>query len=224
MKPPMITAHSGCDGTKPNSLKCVTYALASGADALEVDVRMTQDGVLVLSHDEKKEYAGCPSLEEVFSLLDAVPEIKINCDLKETGLEAAVVSLADGFSTLKGRLIFTGSVKTENLSPDILSKARPFLNIEEYIPSFYDRMRDMPGFDITAAEQIVKVLRHSGVTGVNLYYPACTPGFLMKMQQNNIDVSVWTVDDIEQARKLAALGVFNLTTRNAAKMLLEFKK
>ena len=35
----MITAHSGADGTKENSLEFVAYAMQTGADALEVDVR-----------------------------------------------------------------------------------------------------------------------------------------------------------------------------------------
>lgn len=33
----MITAHSGADGTKENSLEFVAYAMQTGADALEVD-------------------------------------------------------------------------------------------------------------------------------------------------------------------------------------------
>ena len=39
----MITAHSGADGTKENSLEFVAYAMQTGADALEVDVRMGEN-------------------------------------------------------------------------------------------------------------------------------------------------------------------------------------
>lgn len=42
----MITAHSGADGTKENSLEFVAYAMQTGADALEVDVRMGENGIL----------------------------------------------------------------------------------------------------------------------------------------------------------------------------------
>lgn len=48
----MITAHSGADGTKENSLEFVAYAMQTGADALEVDVRMGENGILILSHDK----------------------------------------------------------------------------------------------------------------------------------------------------------------------------
>ena len=43
----MITAHSGADGTKENSLEFVAYAMQTGADALEVDVRMGENGILI---------------------------------------------------------------------------------------------------------------------------------------------------------------------------------
>ena len=41
----MITAHSGADGTKENSLEFVAYAMQTGADALEVDVRMGENTI-----------------------------------------------------------------------------------------------------------------------------------------------------------------------------------
>ena len=53
----MITAHSGADGTKENSLEFVAYAMQTGADALEVDVRMGENGILILSHDKTDEDA-----------------------------------------------------------------------------------------------------------------------------------------------------------------------
>lgn len=48
---PLVTAHAGCLGTEPNSRASIERALASGADLLEFDLRLTVDGVVVLSHD-----------------------------------------------------------------------------------------------------------------------------------------------------------------------------
>ncbi len=41
----LITAHSGADGFADNSLAFVDYALHSGADAVEVDVRRGAAGI-----------------------------------------------------------------------------------------------------------------------------------------------------------------------------------
>ena len=80
----MITAHSGADGTKENSLEFVKYAMQTGADALEVDVRMGENGILILSHDKTDEDAA--RLADVFRMMRERPQMRINCDLKEYGL------------------------------------------------------------------------------------------------------------------------------------------
>ena len=52
MHPPLITAHAACKGHAPeNTLAGVRAALDLGADAIEIDVRCTSDGVPVLLHD-----------------------------------------------------------------------------------------------------------------------------------------------------------------------------
>lgn len=67
----MITAHSGADGTKENSLEFVAYAMQTGADALEVDVRMGENGILILSHDKTDEDA--VRLADVFRMMGKYP-------------------------------------------------------------------------------------------------------------------------------------------------------
>ena len=103
----LITAHSGSDGTPDNSLACVRYALSTAADAFEVDVRRLSDGTLALGHDAADHTA--PTLREVFTLAAAKPGVRVNCDLKERGLEPDVAALAAECG-MAGRLIFSGSV------------------------------------------------------------------------------------------------------------------
>ncbi len=50
----MVVAHRACwrDGAPENSLSAIDACLAIGADMVELDVRRTRDGVLVLMHDD----------------------------------------------------------------------------------------------------------------------------------------------------------------------------
>lgn len=49
---PLVVGHRGARARFPeNTLPAVRHALESGADAVEVDLRVTSDGVLVLFHD-----------------------------------------------------------------------------------------------------------------------------------------------------------------------------
>ena len=45
----VITAHSACEGTLPNSREHVLAAIASGAEMIDVDVRMDDNGALYMS-------------------------------------------------------------------------------------------------------------------------------------------------------------------------------
>jgi glycerophosphoryl diester phosphodiesterase len=49
---PLITAHSGCMNTLDNTLESVETGLRLGADVVEEDIRVTKDGIPVLSHDD----------------------------------------------------------------------------------------------------------------------------------------------------------------------------
>jgi glycerophosphoryl diester phosphodiesterase len=50
---PLVIAHQGGDGLWPgNTLYAYRQAAALGVDVLEMDLHITQDGVLVLNHDE----------------------------------------------------------------------------------------------------------------------------------------------------------------------------
>ncbi|MBA3288556.1 MAG: hypothetical protein H0U21_11115 [Acidimicrobiia bacterium] len=50
--PPLVIAHAGGEGLGPaNTLVAMERSLAAGADLLDVDLRMTRDGVVVATHD-----------------------------------------------------------------------------------------------------------------------------------------------------------------------------
>ena len=64
----------------------------SGADFIEIDIRRTPDGVIVLAHDELEPGATYPTLEEVLDA--ACSRIGIQLDLKEEGYEVELMRTA----------------------------------------------------------------------------------------------------------------------------------
>ena len=53
MRLPLVTSHAACKGYAPeNTLPGIERALSLGADAIEIDVQCTADGVPVLMHDD----------------------------------------------------------------------------------------------------------------------------------------------------------------------------
>lgn len=205
----LITAHTGADGRPDNSLEYVTYALGCGADALEVDVRRRPGGGLAIGHDE----AGADTLPlaEVLRQTAARPGMKINCDLKEPGLEGEVCRLAEA-AGLSGRLILSGTVDAFCAAPG----AEVYLNLEEYVPDLYLNYREIPNFELEAAEKIAAVCAGAGIRTVNAYQGLITRRFARTLEKSGIGLSVWTVNDAWELEWFLDLGVRNITTRKAA--------
>lgn len=109
----MITAHSGAEGTKDNTLESIRTLLDCGADAIEVDVHM-RGGVLLLNHDVPEDGVEYPSLEDCFLIVREREGLKVNIDLKQVGIVRAVYELAKKCG-MEERILFTGSENDEDL-------------------------------------------------------------------------------------------------------------
>ena len=103
----VITAHSGCENTPPNSIEHIEAAIASGAEMIEVDVRMAE-GTLVLSHDVPEDASSLPTLRKCFEMVAPAENLHMNIDVKTEGLIPHVMALAGEFDLCE-RIIFTGA-------------------------------------------------------------------------------------------------------------------
>ena len=213
----MITAHAGADALPDNSLAYVRHALASAADALEIDVRRARDGSLRLGHDAADD--GLPTLEEVFALLRDTPGKRVNCDLKEPGLQEAVCALAREHG-LAGRVILTGTTDASlyAASPAQQEIAALWLNVELVVPGIYQSGADV-SLRRSAAEATIAFCRQYGLSTVNLHYRLADGDFGTAMREAGLALSVWTVNEEADICRFLAGGVENLTTRNLAAAL-----
>ncbi len=206
-----LTAHSGADGTPANSLAFVRYALITEADSLELDIRRhPETGELMLGHDSVG--ADSFTLREAFLLLKTHPDKKVNCDLKEAGLENAVLCLAEDCG-VRDRLIFSGTVDPCQIEDREFRKNRIFWNIEEQIPDLYNRCREDYDYRLIAAEMMCDKMEEAGVETMNIYHGLVDKKFLLAVLKRGKKLSVWTVDDMEKLTWLFNQRVRNITTR-----------
>ncbi len=210
-----ITAHSGCDGTKENSLEFLQYALETNADCVEVDVRK-QDEVLVLGHDEDSGV----TLKQAFSLLKKYPGKKMNCDLKNENLEELVYACALEIDVVD-QLIYSGYVDIHKCKcgQKGFEKAEVYFNIENIVTNIYEERKYTD--DLETA--LLKIHR-SGIHVVNIEYHFLKSYLISLMEQMHLKASVWTVNETDDMERfLNEEVVENMTTRNV-KEALEVKK
>ena len=87
---PLVMAHAGGKGVYPdNTMKAYQYAFDLGVDVLEMDLQMTSDGILVLSHGENvtgntREHANC----ETFIWKETYQYLYDNCNFAYTYQES----------------------------------------------------------------------------------------------------------------------------------------
>lgn len=190
----IITAHSGCEGTGPNSREHILAAIESGAEMIEVDVR-GENGLLYLWHDLPEDVSACVTLREMFELVSPAEHLELNLDLKEDGLIDAIMALAAEYP-LAGRIVFTGEY-TEDRA-----------HIQELGAERWRNMR--PGF--TMAEEVAAAAQDS-TPFLNVHYSGITEEFDRTLRSYGCGFSAWTVDNEADIRKMLELGVGNLTTR-----------
>ena len=231
MKNTLITAHSGCEGIVQDRIDSVVCGIELGADCVEVDVRMDENGILRLSHNKRDNYDAADTLEEAFRMI-ADNEIAVNCDIKEARLLYPVIALAKKCGLPKRKLIFSGSVSPDLLAddPDIVKDSRIFLNIEHVCKYLLcDKAKDYrrllsdphnymndnyPAFMSENIPQIVEFAKQVGAECLNLNYKWLTKDELQQITGLGMPISLWTINDEEAQAEFIKLDLLNMTTRS----------
>lgn len=193
-----ITAHSGCEGTAPNSREHIAAAIASGAEYIEIDVR-SDNGELYLSHDLPDDPTKCVRFETLLQFLALHPAIYVNCDLKTDGLIEPVMAAAKRWG-MAHRILFTG----ESTGHGEKVNAQGGTLWHGLWCS-----EDNEG----AIRRAVEYCRETGCPVINLDKKMVNEANLSYVQASGLNYSVWTPDDEETLRFLLEKRVTNITTR-----------
>jgi glycerophosphoryl diester phosphodiesterase len=189
----VITAHSGCEGTPPNSIEHIKAAIASGAEMIEFDVRNI-GGVLLLSHDEPQNPTACPTLREAFALVAPAENLHMNIDVKTEGLIEGVMALAKEFDLCK-RIIFTGQCNSDRALALSLGG---------------DMWRSMwPGQEIADG---IAANKQDGSPFLNVAYCMITEENNKELCESGFGFSAWTVEKEYFLRLFLKMGISNITT------------
>ena len=207
---PLIIAHRGASTDAPeNTLAAFRLAIAQGADGLECDLRMSVDGVIVISHDD--------SLARTHDRPLRIAEA--------TAAELAarnVPTLADTLATVRGKLSPINLELKEPIPPSTLAAtigaARDGLVLSsfdtEIIKATRAALPELPFWLLTVHGTNVAITEAQdlGCVGINVWHRTATPRFIAHAGRAGFPVYVWTLDDPRRAGILAGRGVVGITT------------
>lgn len=222
----ITVAHRGASGLAPeNTLAAMRKAVAIGVDAIEIDVRQTADGAIVLAHDATLERtAGLPHIVADITL-DAVRSADVGSWFGKEFAGEPIPTLAEVLALTKGKAILTIEIKPHDITDDVVRVVEEEAADWVCLASFHDevvrRVRTVaphipaglivgenPGVDpVWQAISLVRRVTHAGASLLSLSHPAVTPTLAREVRRRGVALWAWTVDDPERMRKLVECGV-----------------
>lgn len=209
----IITAHGGALNTGRNTHKYFETVANYEVDAIEVDIYKRND-ILYISHLPKLFYKKAITLSYVFDYLKK-NNFKINCDVKWKGLVKPVLELAEE-KGVSDRIYFTGYVSKEDLR--YLSAGEVYLNA-----GFFKSLKPKTE-NLEAIKNIIDNLNNDKVKGINVNYRYCTEEFLAKAKEIGLAISVFTVDNKEELKRLIQHKELANITTNIIDVAIEYNE
>jgi glycerophosphoryl diester phosphodiesterase len=229
---PLIYAHRGLAHEAPeNSFAAFDAALAAGVDGFELDVRLTRDEVPVVFHDpDLRRMAGRPEriAELPFRELSAIP---IRASGRPEGSWSRIPALGELLARYGGRTRLNIEIKPDhNWHPAIVDSVLDVLRaapggmervqISSFNPFVLHRAATLEP-DL-ARRLLVGVhsrpwtyrrpwlLQWVRAGGIHLPLALADAELVTHWRRRGYGVCVWTVNDLEHGRRLAAAGATEL--------------
>jgi len=212
-----VIAHRGASKAFPeNTLAAFRGAAAMGADMVELDVRATADGFLVIHHDAQ------------------LPDGRVIYDLHARELPSEVPDLAAAIEAC-GDMAVNVEVKNSRQDPDFDNERTVAGDVARFVAdrSIYDQVL-VSSFDVGSIERVRIVDRTvptawltmvipdaaavaAGLVGnghraLHPYDPLVDAALVDACHELGLEVNVWTVDDPARMEALIAFGVDGICT------------
>ncbi len=238
MPRPVIVGHRGAAAVAPeNTLSSFQAAEAAGAEGVELDVRLTLDGVVVCFHDDRLDRltpargplaertwaelaefrvlpgafhgafpdARIPTLGEVYTALAAgtrvVVEMKAVPADEELLVERTLAIIESAGALARTRIISFEQDLLRRVRRRNSSVALGVLAGRGDFPTLYPRAQEV------------------GAAVLHVHHSLLDAPFLTEAHDRGFFVNAWTVNTVEAARRLSALGADEITTDDPALLL-----
>lgn len=229
-------------GEQENTKPALQEALASGVDAVEIDVRSTRDGKLVIWHDKtmrskkgkklklsdislgRAKRNGLMSLKQALRIFrkDAASHQEIQLDLKEVGHEKEIIKIIRKTHVKKVLII--------SWVPSVLKKIHKLAPEIPLSLSFSPKVRTLFRNDapILPALRLPAIIRKKEVPlrSANIV-PIALPlsaSLVWRLLANGIEPVVVNADTTFQNEKYRLIGVAGTMTNEPRELLKHYKK
>jgi glycerophosphoryl diester phosphodiesterase len=230
----LIVGHRGAAGHSPeNTMAGFRKAIEFGVDMVELDVHLTNDGVVVVHHDNSLDRTTSGKGEIKSHKWDHISKLDAGSSFSRQFKNESVPALEDVIKLCKDRVEVLIEIKEgEDVYPEIEDRIVELIkkhNAEKWciVQSFRDDVifrinRIAPG--IRLQKLLVRKMcclpvifdgsitpfsfrKYHFVESFNILYKYASKHFVQQVHKQNKKVMVWTVNEPEEIVKMKALGV-----------------
>ncbi len=242
----LITAHSGCNNTVPNTLESVIVGMKSGADFVEVDVRATKEGLPVLFHDdfiktenhgsiyicdyslsELNDFISSESIlknqySEIITFSKAVSIAKdfgcfLNIDIKDDSCIDPMAAVVKD-TLMADSVIITGcKYKRADSLKKKYSEFQVLLNVGHQLLLEKEKSAS------EIAEEICRKAVDASCCGINIEFKYLTDELVETARRRFLPVSIFTLTESDNPDDYLKMGLYSITT-TAVDILIKKRK
>jgi glycerophosphoryl diester phosphodiesterase len=233
-----IIGHRGASHDAPeNTLASIRLAWKQNADASETDVHLTKDGQIVVIHDFNTRRVGGRNRKVVDQTLAELKQLDVGRWKGEQWAGERIPTLAEYLAAIPdGKRLFIEIKCGPEIVPRLVQVIREARKRPEQtclIGFSYDVMRaakrelpDLKCFWIVELKRnketgrwtpqlatLVRKATEAGLDGIDFGdTPALDREFVSELKQSRLGVYTWTVDSVQEAKRLEQAGVDGITT------------
>jgi glycerophosphoryl diester phosphodiesterase len=231
-----IIAHRGASHLAPeNTVAAARLAWEKQADAVEVDIFLSQDSQVVVIHDSTTKRTAGEELEVATSTVAQLRQLDVGSFKDEAYAGERIPLLEEIIATLppEGKLFVEIKCGPDVLSPlenTIVESGRRdqivIIGFDlETVKASKRLMSDIPTYWLVGTKKdeetevwiphsatLVDEAASSGLDGLNVHWAGVTKGFAKRVQEAGLGLYVWTVNDPVEAARLVKLRVEGITT------------
>ena len=206
-----VVAHRGASGYEPeNTVRAVKKAIEIGADAVEVDVRLTKDGYPIIMHDD--------TVDRTTNGTGKVSELTLNEIRKlDAGKGEKVPLLEEVLDVVRNKALLVIEIKVPEAAIPSLELVEKKNMIDEVIfVSFSAESLEIIksrnpsahiGLIYTKPSDSIVLAKRIGCEVVLPFYRLATERAVAFAHRLKMLVIAWTVDDLKTAKLLKRRGV-----------------
>jgi len=225
MNQPLVVSHAACAGHAPeNTLAGLRLALHIGADAIEVDVHLSADGVPVLMHDDSVDRTTDGRGAVAALTLAELRELYAGARSPfETSRGQTVPTLIEALELIRSRALLIIEIKPPDIEEAVLEVVRRAEALDwamawSFHPGVVAEVRRreprLPAalLTLSLSDAIAQQALELGAQAISVVHQNVSEERVRAAHHRALAVYAWTADQPAEMRRLAAAGVDGIVT------------